>query len=252
MEEISLKTPAQIALMVKGGKKLAQIRDLLVSKVKPGVKTIELDQLAEAEILTFGGQPSFKTVRDYKYTTCISINDEVVHGIPSARAIQLGDVVKIDLGMIFGSLHTDTTETVQVKSQKEMEIEKFLLVGEKTLKEAIKMAKAGNRIGQISQVIEENITQAGYSPVRVLTGHGVGKCLHEEPAIPQILQGRIEDTPEIVPGMTLAIEVIYNQGSSEIVLRKDGWTIATADGKISATFEKSIAVEKDGTFVLTP
>lgn len=255
MERITLKTEEEIGLMVKGGKKLGEIRELLLREAKPGVKTIDLDKLAEEKILTFGGQPSFKTVKDYRFTTCISINEEVVHGLPSKRVIREGDVVGIDLGMIYGGLHVDTAWTVLVKNikyQKEDETEKFLKVGEETLAKAIEVAKAGNRIGHISKVILENIKKAGYSPVKVLTGHGVGKYLHEDPAIPQFLAGRMEETPEILSGMTLAIEVIYNLGTAEVVLKKDGWTIAAADGKISATFEKSIAVRDNGVLVLTP
>ena len=114
------------------------------------------------------------------------------------------------------------------------------------------MARPGNRIGKISQAIQENIEGAGYSVVRVLTGHGVGRQLHEEPPIPQFFDGKIEETPEILPGMTLAIEIIYNLGMPEVILKKDGWTIVTADGKISGIFEKSIAVQKNGILVLTP
>jgi len=256
MDKISLKTKEQIALMVKGGNELSRIRDLLVSEVKPGVRTIELDRLAESRILAFGGKPSFKTVRDYRYATCISVNDEVVHGIPSQRVIKEGDVVKVDLGMIYSGLHTDTTWTVLVHNKesriKNLEVEKFLKIGEETLAGAIKITKPGGRIGKISQIIEAKIKSAGYFPVEILTGHGVGLSLHEDPVIPQVLLGKVEETPEIVPGMTLAIEVIYNLGTKEVLLKKDSWTIASVDGKISATFEKSIAVEKNGSIVLTP
>ncbi|HNP89201.1 MAG: Methionine aminopeptidase 1 [Microgenomates group bacterium ADurb.Bin219] len=257
---IHLKSPAEINLMVEGGKKLAEIRNLLVSRAKSGVTTQALDELAKKEILAFGGRPSFTTVRHYPYTTCISVNDEVVHGLPGKRKLALGDVVKIDLGMIYGDLHTDTTDTIQVDAERsrsiegknESETERFLRVGKETLGKAIGVVKPGNRIGHISQAIQENIEKAGYSEVKVLTGHGIGRVLHEEPMIPQFLDGPIENTPEIKPGMTFAIEVIYNLGTGLVVMRPDGWTIASEDGKISATFEKSLAVGEKGVIVLTP
>lgn len=251
----SLKTEREIQLMIEGGRKLSEIRNLLISQTKPGIKTIELNQLGEKEILKAGGKPSFKTVKGYKHAICVSINEEVVHGIPGKKKIKEGDVVGIDVGMIYGELHTDTAWTVAVGSGKcevGSEIKRFLKVGEETLAKAIEVAKAGNRIGHISKVIEENIKKAGYSPVKVLTGHGVGKSLHEEPAIPQVFLGKVEDTPKIVPGMTLAIEVIYNLGTAEVFMKRDGWTIATQDGKISATFERTIAVSNNGVIILTP
>lgn len=259
----SLKTEREIQLMIEGGRKLSEIRNLLISQTKPGIKTIELNQLGEKEILKVGGKPSFKTVKGYKHAICVSINEEVVHGIPGKKKIKEGDVVGIDVGMIYGGLHTDTAWTIQVKSEKfnpstslrtrvQSETEKFLKVGEETLAKAIEVAKVGNRIGHISKIIEENIKKAGYSPVKVLTGHGVGKSLHEEPAIPQVFLGKVEDTPKIVPGMTLAIEVIYNLGTAEVFMKRDGWTIATQDGKISATFERTIAVSNNGVIILTP
>jgi len=255
MTGINLKTEKEIAIMAEGGKKLSRIRNFLISQIKPGIKTIELENLAQEEIFKAGGEPSFKTVKGYNWATCVSVNDEVVHGIPGARVIQEGDIVGLDVGLLYKGFHTDTAWTIFVKSEKleaEKEIERFLKVGQETLEQAIRIVSPGGRIGQISQVIEQNIRKAGYSPVKVLTGHGVGRNLHEEPAIPQFLDGKIEDTPEIVPGMTLAIEVIYNLGTADVLLKNDGWTIISQDGKISATFEKTIAVLPNGVVVLTP
>lgn len=255
MINLSLKTEKEIRLMAEGGKKLSWIRDLLISEAKPGIRTIELNQLVEEGIRKAGGKPSFKTVKGYKHAICISLNEEVVHGIPGKRVIKEGDLVKIDIGILYKGFHTDTAWTVLVQSQKSKvknEVERFLKVGEETLKKAIMAVRPGGRIGQISEVIENNIAKAGYSPVKVLTGHGVGRQLHEEPAVPQILIGEIEDTQKILPGMTLAIEIIYNQGTPEVFMKQDGWTIVTKDGKISATFEKTIAVLSNGVIILTP
>lgn len=255
MDKFSLKSEKEIKLMAEGGRRLSWIRNLLLRKIKPGVKTIEIERLAEKLIYKAGGRPSFKTVKNYQYAICICFNEEVVHGLPGQRVIQEGEVVGIDIGMIYKGFHTDTAWTILVGSEANEtgdKIEGFLKVGEETLEKVIERIKVKSRIGHISQMIQGNIQKAGFSPVEVLTGHGVGRKLHEEPAIPQVLIGKIEDTPEIVPGMTLAIEIIYNMGSPEVVLKKDGWTIVTKDGKISAAFEKSIAVLKNGILVLTP
>lgn len=253
--EVITKSAAQISIMTEGGHRLSKLRDLLIKKIKPGIKTIDLENMAEEEITRLGGQPSFKTVRNYQFAVCVSINDEVVHGLPGERVIKAGDVVGLDIGMIYNGLHTDTAWTIIVPepgSEPGKEITRFLKTGENVLNQAIKAVKAGERIGHISKTIQEGIEKAGYSVVKILTGHGVGIRLHEEPSIPQFLNGEITQTPEIKEGMTLAIEIIYCQGSGEVFIKDDGWTIATQDGKISATFEKSIAVVKGGVVVLTP
>jgi len=255
MTGINLKTEEEIAIMAEGGEKLSRIRNFLISQIKPGIKTIELENLAKEEIFKAGGEPSFKTVKDYNWAICVSVNDEVVHGIPGERVIQEGDIVGLDIGLLYKGFHTDTAWTIVVQSSEckaQSKVERFLGVGEETLEKAIRVVKPGGRIGQISRVIEQNIKKAGYSPVKSLTGHGVGRNLHEEPAIPQFLSGKIENTPKVVPGMTLAIEVIYNLGTAEVLLKNDGWTIISQDGKISATFEKTIAVLPNGVVVLTP
>jgi len=252
---ISLKSASEIAVMRENGATLAAILETLCREVRPGRTTAYYDRLAEELIVAAGGRPAFKGYHGYPATINASINEEVVHGIPGERVIKEGDVVGIDVGLIYKGFHTDTAWTILVQSAKrkaQKEIEKFLKVGEETLKKVIEMARPGNRIGKISQAIQENIEGAGYSVVRVLTGHGVGRQLHEEPPIPQFFDGKIEETPEILPGMTLAIEIIYNLGMPEVILKKDGWTIVTADGKISGIFEKSIAVQKNGILVLTP
>lgn len=259
MKQFSLKTNQEIKIMLEGGERLSKIKDFLLRQIRIGRKAEELEIMAEKKILEFGGEPSFKTVKDYKWAICLSINDEVVHGIPKGKIIKENDVVKIDIGMFYKGFHTDTAWTVQVKSKNsdfnssgDNEVQKFLKVGRETLQKAINAVRPGGRIGEISKTIQDNLRVAGYSPVDVLTGHGIGRVLHEDPPIPQILIGKVENTPKILPGMTLAIEVIYNLGKSEIVLKSDGWTFATKDGKISATFEKSIAVVKDGIIILTP
>jgi methionyl aminopeptidase len=252
---IPIKTTEEIDLMKSGGKILKTAMEKTLVAVKPGVIISDLDKLAEQEILKLGGEPGFKRVEGYNWTTCFSINEDVVHGIPIERAIKEGDVVGIDMGVFYKGFNTDTSWTIIAgngKRETGNEIERFLEAGEKALNEAINQVKPGNKVADISRTINDIIIQAGYSPVKALTGHGVGKKLHEDPAIPCFFEpGQEIHSPEIMPGMVLAIEVIYNQGSSDVVLANDGWTIKTKDGKISGLFEKTVAVTANGYLILT-
>jgi methionyl aminopeptidase len=253
MPKISLKTPEQIAVMAEGGGKLGEVLSEVLGKIKPGLSTLEIDSWIEDRILNFGGQPSFKMVPRYHWASCICLNDEVVHGVPRKdRIISEGDLLKIDLGMLWKGLNTDMSWTVEVQRSKGAGVQrKFLEAGEKALEKAIAAARAGNRVGHISQAIEDTIRGAGYEPVAVLTGHGIGKRLHEEPMVPGVLKARIEETLKLEEGMTLAIEVIYAEKSGEVVLEEDGWTISTKDGKMSGLFEKTIAILENGPLELT-
>jgi len=250
---ISLKIQDQIQTMKEGGRKLAYVLQQVLQEAKPGVALWQLDSLAEELIKKQGGEPSFKTVRGYHWATCININEGVVHGIPGKYQLKEDDLVSLDVGILYQGLHTDMSRTVRVKEQegRRAKEDEFLKAGERALKKAIAVAKAGKRVGHISQAIEKEIRQAGFSPVEVLTGHGVGKKLHEDPLIPCLLLGGIEQTPLLKNGMTLAIEVIYAQGKPEVVLADDNWTIETADGKLSGLFEDTIAILQNQTLVLT-
>jgi len=252
MTGIYLKNKEEIETMKKGGEKLAKVLDYVLENLKPGVVTSYLDALAEQKILELGGEPSFKMVPRYHWATCVTINDEVVHGIPRQRTIKEGDVVGVDVGIYYQGFHTDMAETVKVgKKGDEREIDTFLEAGKNALHKAIGMARVGGYLGEISKAIEEEVRKNGFSPVSHLTGHGVGRMLHEEPLIPCFLSGPLEKTPKLKEGMTLAIEVIYNFGGPEVVLASDGWTIRTKDGKISGLFERTIAVTAAGPVILT-
>lgn len=259
------KTEQKIEKMTIGGKMLAEVLFEVLGAVKPGVTELELDGLAERLILEKGGYPGFKKVKGYKHTVCMSTNNVVVHGIPSLYVLKEGDVIGIDCGVYYEGFHTDMSETVQVqspdsqrdeqnsnrKTQKD-KVDTFLDTGKKALEEAIKQAKMGNRVGNISQTIQTIVEGGGYSVVRSLVGHGVGKKLHEEPQIPGYLEDPIEKTPLLKEGMTIAIEVIYNMGMPDVVYANaDGWTISTKDGTLSGVFERTIRVTKDGPIVLT-
>ena len=248
---IQLKSPREIEIMREGGKRLRKVLERIVGEVKPGVSKLKLEEAAVREIKAQGGQASFKMVSGYKFATCLTINNEVVHGLPNEAICKEGDIIGIDVGLYYQGFHTDLATTIKVGKTKNAEIDRFLEVGRATLNKAIKQAKVGNFVGNISLTIEEEIKGARYKPVMVLTGHGVGKNLHEDPAIPCFLDQKREKTPKLKAGMTIAIEVIYNLGSPKVVLEDDDWTISTWDGKISGLFEETVAVTKDGPLVLT-
>jgi methionyl aminopeptidase len=261
---ISIKTKKEIEIMKRGGAKLALVFGEVLKKIKPGVKLKELDKLAEALIKKQGGFPSFKTVKGYHWTTCININQGVVHGTPNDYRIRQGDLVSLDMGMLYKGFHTDMAWTLRVRTQNSApprrwrgdeldfcEANKFLEAGRRALKAAIKAATAGKRVGHISAAIEKVIRKAGFSPIETLTGHGVGRNLHEEPQIPCFVAEEIAKTPILKPGMTLAIEVIYSQGKPDLVLKDDGWTLETADGKLAGLFENTILVTKKSPIILT-
>ncbi len=253
---MSIRTPQEIEAMREGGRKIWTILQRLLDESRVGVTLNAIEEHAQSYIREAGGTPSFSTVKGYNWATCLCINDQVVHGIPNAYALREGDVFTIDIGMVYKGLHTDTAWTKIVgspaKSPEQTEKERFLTVGKETLVKAIQAAVAGNRVGHISQAIEQGILGAGYDVVRSLTGHGVGKKLHDEPLIPEYLEKPLERTPLLVPGMTIAIEVIYAMGSGEIVYSsRDGWTLASEDGSLTAVFEQSVAIGEKETTVLT-
>lgn len=248
-----IKTGEQIKIMKEGGEILGGIFSRTLKKIKPGLSTGEVDRWIDEEIQSSGGESSFKRVPGYKYCSCVGVNDEVVHSIPSfKKIIQAGDLLKIDLGLFYKGYNTDLSWSVEVGGQKNTKIQRFLFAGKKALDEAIKTALSGNRIGDLSWKIQEVIESLGFTPVKVLTGHGIGRKLHEDPLIPCFLSGELEKTPKLKVGMTLAIEVIYNMGGDGVELLNDGWTIVTKDGKMSGLFEKTIAVTEHGPLILTP
>lgn len=254
---IEVKTKKEIEIMKVGGGILAEVLFEVLRNAKAGVSELELDSLAEELIYKKGATPAFKKVKGYHHTICVSTNDVVVHGTPTNYKFKEGDIVGIDCGIYYQGFNTDMAETVKIENRKlkienrKDDVDKFLKTGKKALEEASKVAKVGNKIGHISKAIQEIIESAGYSVVRSLVGHGVGRNLHEEPEVPGFLGRSISETPELKPGMTIAIEVIYNQGKPEVVRGEDSWTIKTEDGSLSALFEKTIVVTEKGPVVLT-
>lgn len=250
---IPIKTKEEIEIMRAGGKILSDVLGEVLQHVKPGVSELELDAMAEDLIRKHGAEPGFKKVKGYGYSICVSPNDVVVHGIPTVRKLKEGDIFGVDCGVYYKGFHTDMSETLRVSTiNKNAENDKFLEIGRKALEDAIKIVRAGNHVGDISKTIQEIVEGAGYSVVRSLVGHGVGRLLHEEPEVPGFLALPIEKTPLLLEGMVIAIEVIYNMGKKDVAFaNQDGWTIKTADGRLSGLFERTVAVTSGGPIVLT-
>ncbi len=243
-----LKTEKEIQIMREAGRISALAMKEVEKNLKPGVSTLELDQIVEKVFKDNGADSAFKKVEDYKYSICTTPNDWVVHGIPDDYRLKDGDIVGVDLGALYKEYNSDMAHTFIV-GQVSSETKKFLEVGEKALWEAISVAKVGNRVGDISNTIQSIVEGAGYSVVKELVGHGVGKTLHEEPMIPG--RGQSGTGKKLEEGMVIAVEIIYNFGKPGISLLDDGWTIATKDGSLAGLFERTIAITKKEPVVLT-
>jgi methionyl aminopeptidase len=248
----------KIEAMSTAGAILGNALDEALIHAKPGITEIELNDIVDSFITKNGGYPGFKKVPGYKHAICACTNEVIVHGIPKKRVLEEGDSICIDTGVFLDGYHTDMGETIKiggkiVDTEKDTdEVGKFFSVGKQAMWRAIEQAVPGNRIGHISQVIQTAVEGAGYSVVKELVGHGVGKTLHEKPEIPGLLLRPIDKTPIIKSGMTLAIEVIYTMGGSAIEYAgRDGWTISTADKSLSAVFERTILVSDEGPILLT-
>mgnify|MGYP003586762192 CR=1 FL=1 len=245
---IVIKSPEDLARMRVSGRLAAEVLGELARKVGPGVTTRELDDLARELMAQRGGRSAFFGYRGYPGQTCISINDEVVHGIPGPRRIQLGDIVSLDVGVVYEGYVGDNATTVMV-GVSDPEVVRLVSTGRRALEAAIGKAVAGGRLSDISHAIESTAREAGYSVVRDFVGHGVGKSMHEDPQIPNF--GPPGRGPRLKPGMTLAIEPMINRGGHEVEVLGDGWTVRTRDRSLSVHFEHTIAVGEGAAEVLT-
>ncbi len=245
----------KIQKMSAAGKILSSVLEACLEYVKPGISELDIDKYAEKLILKAGAFPGFKKVPGYHHTICVAVNDVVVHGIPTNRVLAEGDIIGIDCGVYLDGYHTDMAQTIIVtdkKNNKSPKLNKFLQAGEKACFAGIKQACSGNRVGHISQAIQKIVEGGGYSVVRSLVGHGVGRELHEEPEIPGYLSGSIDKTPKLTPGMTIAVEVIYNEKKPEVVYSNDDdWTISTKDRALSGLFERTILIGEKGPEYIT-
>jgi methionyl aminopeptidase len=240
---IILKTPEEIAVMAKASKVVAEALAVLKNAVKPGVTTDELDRLAEAEIRARGGIPAFKGYRNYPKTLCASVNEQVVHGIPSKRVLKEGDIIGLDLGAIVGGFYGDSAATVPVGRIDE-KAATLVRVTEESLLLAIEQATVGHRLSDISHAVQRHVEAAGFSVVTEFVGHGIGRQLHEEPQVPNY--GRPGQGPRLQAGMVLAIEPMVNMGGPAVRVLEDRWTAVTVDGSLSAHFEHTIAIQPSG------
>jgi methionyl aminopeptidase len=245
---IIIKSAREIEIMRQAGRIVATVLAELKSQVKPGMKTRELDKIAERETEKLGAVPSFKGYHGYPASVCVSVNDEIVHGIPGERVLKEGDIVSIDFGAIYNDFQGDSAITVGV-GKISPEAEKLLAATEGALMAGINTACAGKHLGDISTAIQDYAESRGYSVVREYTGHGIGRNMHEDPQIPNF--GVPGQGPVLKKGMTLALEPMVNIGDWRTKVEDDNWTVKTSDGSLSAHFEHTIAIMDEGSEVLT-
>ncbi|MEK7633314.1 MAG: type I methionyl aminopeptidase [Patescibacteria group bacterium] len=248
---VNLKTDQEIKIMVEGGRRLRAVVGELLPLIKEGISTKEIDDRAEELVKKQDGESSFKTVPGYRWTICSPINEQIVHTKPNNRILKKEDVLTLDIGFLYQGFHTDYAITKVVGESKNTKINKFLKIGEETLYKTIKKAKIGNRISNISEVIEKEIKGNGYFVIKELTGHGIGKKLHEDPYVLGFVDLPVDKSPMIKKGLVIAIEIIYAMGTEEIAYEKDNWSIITKDRSLSACFEHTVAVTGQGPVILT-
>jgi methionyl aminopeptidase len=246
---ISIKSDEELDLMRQSGHLLAKVHDELQKAVRPGISTLELDQIGEETIRALGGIPNCKNYEGFPASVCISVNDEVVHGIPSAdRILQEGDIVTFDTGLIYKGYHSDAARTWGVGKISD-EAQKLIDVTRESFFEGIKKARAGNRLYDISKAIDDYIKPHGYGIVRELTGHGIGKSLHEEPIVPNYRTWR--RGIKLKKGMTICVEPMITMGQRYVGWLDDDWTVVTVDGSLAAHYENTIAITDGEPEILT-
>ena len=240
---IILKTSKEIELISRAGQIVAECQKVLLQELKPGMTTLDLDTLTDTCIRDLGGIPAFKGYRNYPKSLCASINEEVVHGIPSQRVLNEGDIIGLDVGAIVEGFYGDGAVTVSV-GEIDPTIRQLIDVTRDALSKGLEKAVVGNRLSDISFAIQSHVQQHGFSVVRDFVGHGIGRQLHEEPQVPNY--GKPGQGPRLKHGMALAIEPMVNLGGAGVKVLEDGWTAVTSDGSLSAHFEHTISIEPEG------
>jgi methionyl aminopeptidase len=247
---IVCKSATEIEKMRRSGRIVREVLDHLRTVVAPGISTMDLERAAEQKIKDLGAKPAFKGYYDYPCVLCTSINEEIVHGIPSAkRVLKAGDIVSIDCGVVLDGYYGDAAITVPVDSKLSPELQKLLEVTEASLYKGIEQARIGNAVGDVGAAVQQHVEANGFSVVREFVGHGIGTRLHEEPQVPNF--GRKGYGPKLKEGMVIAIEPMVNSGKAGTRVLDDKWTAVTVDGSYSAHFEHCVAVTKDGPVILT-
>lgn len=245
---ITIKSSNQIGHMRKAGKILAQALQLAQQVIKPGITTKEIDKLVEEYIVKNGALPSFKGYGGFPASICSSINNEVVHGIPGSAILEDGDIISVDIGVFLNGFHADAARTFEVGNVSPI-AKKLIEVTKQSFYEGIKYARKENRLYDISSAIQKYVEGNGFSIVRKYVGHGIGEQLHEEPQIPNYgVAGR---GPRLMPGMTLAIEPMVNEGSYDVNVLSNNWTVVTIDGSLSAHYENTILITDDEPEIIT-
>ncbi|OQX86165.1 MAG: type I methionyl aminopeptidase [Candidatus Latescibacteria bacterium 4484_7] len=245
---IIIKSKPELDLMRESGEILRDCFEAIEPMLRPGVTTGEIDRAAEEFIRSKGALPAFKGYQGYPATVCASVNEEVVHGIPGPRELREGDIIGVDMGVLYREYYSDASRTYPIGKVSE-EAAKLIRVTKEALDLAIDKVRPGNHLSDISNVIQTHAEINGYSVVRVLVGHGVGRMLHEEPQVPNF--GPPGRGPILKPGMVIAIEPMLNEGTFEVIVQKDRWTYVTADRRLSAHFEDTVAVTEEGHKILT-
>lgn len=245
---IILKNERDVEGMRAAGSVASAVLDEICSWITPGVTTKDIDAFAASCIKSFGAKSAFLGYRKYPCCACISVNEEVVHGLASERRVHFGDIVGVDVGVLYQGFIGDTARTVAVGGC-DVLVQKLIDVTEKALYEGIAKARLGNRVVDISRAIQNFVEKNGFSVVREFVGHGVGRSMHEEPQIPNYVDGK--SSPKLRPGMTLAIEPMVNAGGPAVEILRDGWTVVTKDGQSSAHFEHTVLVTESEPEILT-
>lgn len=247
---ITLRSSAELTKMREAGRLLARILENLAVRVEPRVSTLELEGVAERAIAEAGAEPAFKGYRGYPCVLCVSVNDEIIHGIPSERKLQRGDIVSLDLGLKWGGYYADAARTV-VLEPVAPQLKQLLEVTREALGRGVAQARAGAHLADISAAVQQHVEAAGFNVVREFVGHGIGTELHEEPQVPNYVEPSKGRGPKLAAGMVLAIEPMVTTGSPAVKMRPDHWTAVTADGGFAAHFEHTVAVTQNGPWVLT-
>lgn len=245
---IFLKSADEIAKMRKSNAIVAEVLNVIASNLKPGVTTLELDEMAESLILDRGAKPAFKGYRGYQHTLCTSVNEELVHGIPGDRVLNEGDIISVDCGVYLDGFYGDAAWTYPV-GKVSSAAERIMKVGAESLKLAIEKMCPDNRLYDISATVQKCAEDAGYSVVRDYVGHGIGRALHEEPQLPNY--GKAGTGMKLRPGLVIAVEPMINEGTWKVEVLSDGWTVVTQDRKLCVHFEHTVAITEDGPVILS-
>ncbi|XOF32245.1 MAG: type I methionyl aminopeptidase [Candidatus Electrothrix sp. YB6] len=246
---IIVKTSAEIEVMRQANRIVAGVLEMLQENMRPGLTTRQMDRWASEYCRDHGAEPAFLGYRGFPGSLCVSINEQIVHGVPSKKVkVREGDIVSVDFGSVFQGFYGDSAMTIPV-GRLSSKKERLLKVTREALERGIEQVQIGNRIADVSRAIQDYAEEHGYSVVRQFVGHGIGTSLHEAPEVPNYVQDQA--TPRIIDGMVLAIEPMVNAGTEKVKVLKDGWTVITADKKPSAHFEHSVAASADGPLVLS-